>query len=204
MALCSLLQRSTLGEMSDAGAATGDPLADPRKGPESAMPAPASSTFEQAFRFVLAAEGADTNDPNDPGGLTRFGISQTRHPEVDVANLTLAQARRIYLRDYWQPLHADQLPRQLAFVLFDTAVNVGVARAVSMLQTALGVEIDGVIGSRTVAAAVRQQGAALSRFMARRAGYYLELAEFKPRFRVYLQGWLTRCFDVHGAALRLS
>jgi len=169
------------------------------------MPSSATSpTFQAALAFTLSAEGADTNDPNDPGGLTRFGIAQSRHPEVDVQNLSLAQAQRIYWREYWQPIHGDQLPRELAFVLFDTAVNVGVARAVSMLQTALGVEIDGVIGSRTIAAAGRQGRQSLSRFMARRASHYLELAEFKPRFRRYMQGWLVRCFDVQAAAMGLA
>jgi len=163
-----------------------------------------SSAFQAAFAFVLVAEGADTDDPNDPGGLTRYGISQTRHPEVDVSNLSLAQAQRIYYREYWQPIHGDQLPRELGFALFDASVNCGVARAVSMLQAALGVEIDGVVGSRTVAAAARQQDQVLARFMARRASHYLDLTSFKPRFRPYLQGWLTRCFEVHAAALGLS
>ena len=199
-------RRSRVGGVVEvAGLATDPNSPFPGSGTTAAMPSPAtSSTFQAALAFTLSAEGADTNDPNDPGGLTRFGISQSRHPEVDVSNLSLAQAQRIYLREYWQPLHGDQLPRELAFVLFDTAVNVGIARAVSMLQTALGVEIDGVIGSRTIAAASRQNKQALSRFLARRASHYLELAEFKPRFRRYIQGWLVRCFDVHAAAMELA
>src|SRR5512137_820372 len=99
-----------------------------------------SSVFHQALAFVLKSEGADSNDPNDPGGLTRFGISQTRHPEINVADLTLAQAQRIYQLDYWDKIHGEQLPRPVAFVLLDTAVNLGVARAVGLLQFALGVE----------------------------------------------------------------
>lgn len=198
------LNGGTLLAMPDVGGATGDPIADPLTGPESALPPPTLSTFEAAFRFVLTEEGADTNDPNDPGGLTRYGIAQNKHPDVNVSQLTLAQAKAIYRTSYWQPIHAQELPPAVALALFDAAVNVGPAKAVSMLQKALGVEIDGVVGSRTLKAAGRQGTEVLPRFLANRAAYYLELAEFKPRFRVYLNGWLARCFRVHASALELA
>lgn len=176
-------------------------------GPDSAMSAPAVSTspaFDAAFEFVILAEGGDSNDPNDPGGLTRYGIAANRHPGVDVASLTLEQAKAIYRQDYWQPIHGDSLPAGLALALFDTCVNVGVGRGISLLQQAIGVQIDGVVGSKTVAAATRQYRTALPKFLARRALYYGELAQANPRFRTYLHGWLIRCFRCQAAALELS
>jgi lysozyme family protein len=160
-------------------------------------------TFEAALAFVLEAEGGESNDRNDPGGLTRYGIAQNRHPGVDVASLTLEQAKAIYRRDYWQPIHGDSLPAGLALALFDACVNVGVGRGVSLLQQALGVQIDGVVGSKTLAAALRQCRSGLPKFLARRALYYVELAQSNPRFRTYLHGWLVRCFRCQVAALEL-
>lgn len=161
-------------------------------------------SFDAALAFVLEAEGGDSSDPNDPGGLTRYGIAQNRHPSVDVASLTLEQAKAIYRRDYWQPIHGDSLPAGLALALFDTCVNVGVGRGVSLLQQALGLQIDGAVGSKTLAAASRQYRTGLPKFLARRALYYGELAQANPRFRVYLHGWLIRCFRCQAAALGLS
>ena len=195
-----------MGEVQAAGAATGDQIADPKAGPDSAMSAPVASTspFDAAFEFVLLAEGGESNDPNDPGGLTRYGIAQNRHPGVDVAHLTLEQAKGIYRRDYWQPIHGDNLPPSVALALFDACVNVGVGRGISLLQQALGVQIDGVVGSKTLAAASRQYRSILPKFMARRALYYAELAQVNPRFRTYLHGWLVRCFKCQVAALELN
>jgi lysozyme family protein len=160
---------------------------------------PAVAAFDVALTFVLKAEGADTNDPHDPGGLTRFGIAQTRHPELNVAELTLADAKAIYRRDYWDLIKGDQLPPHVALVVFDTAVNTGVATAAGLLQKAVGVEMDGAIGQRTLAA-VRVAGPALlERYLGARIVYY---ASLRGAVR-YLGGWARRCFDVHRAAIEL-
>lgn len=194
-----------MGELCGAAEATGASGADPEKGPKSAMPSAAPhSSFDVALAFVLRMEGGDSDHPADPGGRTRFGISQRAYPDLDIRHLTLEQARMIYQRDYWQAAHCDQLPPAYALTLFDAAVNLGKARAVSLLQAALGVQVDGVVGSKTVAAASRQYRSGLTRFLARRAAYYMDLAESNPARRVFLAGWLNRCFECHAAALGLE
>jgi lysozyme family protein len=57
--------------------------------------------WETAIAFVLRMEGGTTveNDPHDPGGMTKFGISHKAFPDLDIANLTLEQAKEIYRRE---------------------------------------------------------------------------------------------------------
>lgn len=69
------------------------------------------------------------NDPEDPGGETKYGISKRAYPRLDIKNLTLEDASAIYKRDYWNAAGCDDLDDSLALVVFDTAVNCGVGRA---------------------------------------------------------------------------
>lgn len=107
--------------------------------------------FHDALRWIFQAEGGLTNDS---GGLTRYGISAKAHPNVDVEHLTRDRATAIYRESYWLPIHGPELPPALALVLFDAAVNMGVPKAVEILQTVLRhVAVDGVMGRETLIAA---------------------------------------------------
>lgn len=147
-------------------------------------------TFDEAFDVVIGHEGGYVNDPRDPGGETRYGISKRAYPTEDIANLTLDRARFLYKRDYWDRIRADEMPAAWRLPMFDTAVNMGTGTAVRMMQDALGVMVDGVIGPRTLAALQAADNRKLARFHARRVKRYSEL----PTFGVYWDGWLTRAF----------
>ena len=108
------------------------------------------NAFEEAFRLLIGHEGGYSNDPKDPGGETKYGISKRSYPRVDIGALTLEGAHRIYRADYWDKIHGDDLDPALALVAFDAAVNNGVGQAVRWLQGALGVKQDGVIGPVTL------------------------------------------------------
>lgn len=86
-------------------------------------------SYPNAFNFVIGAEGKLTDDPNDPGGLTKYGISHRAYPDKDIRNLTLADAEAIYKADYWDKCLCDTLPYPLDVAVFDTAVNMGVGKA---------------------------------------------------------------------------
>jgi lysozyme family protein len=106
------------------------------------------AVFEQAFAQIIGNEGGFTDNPADPGNWTgrranqgecrgtKFGISAHAYPDIDIAGLTLADARAIYRRDYWDRLDADTLPGPLAMLAFDAAVNNGVSRAKQWLALA--------------------------------------------------------------------
>ena len=108
--------------------------------------------FDQAFDILIGHEGGYVNNPNDPGGETKYGISKRSYPNVDIKNLTLAESKAIYRRDYWDRLQADTLPESVRFDLFDTAVNSGPGTAGRLLQRAVGVAEDGQIGPVTIKA----------------------------------------------------
>lgn len=83
------------------------------------------SLFDSAFAIVVGIEGGYVNDPKDPGGETRWGISKRQYPNVDIPQLTLEQAKAIYLRDYWNTHGCDKLDWTEALLVFDCAVNGG-------------------------------------------------------------------------------
>lgn len=115
------------------------------------------SNFNKAFADLLGNEGAYSNNPNDPGGETMWGITLATArangytgPMKDMDQVT---AKRIYARNYWLP-EFDKLPYKVAFALFDAAVNSGVTQAVRWLQRSLGIADDGKFGPITLAAAL--------------------------------------------------
>ena len=85
--------------------------------------------FVQAVTRVLANEGGYARLPNDPGGETRFGVSQRDYPNLDIANLTRDGAIAIYFRDFWMAGRYGELPAGIAVKLFDLSVNMGPAHA---------------------------------------------------------------------------
>lgn len=150
------------------------------------------SSFDAAIDFVLQNEGGLSNDPQDFGGLTNFGISQKTYPDVDIKNLTRDEAKEIYRKDYW---HYDTIENQrVATKLFDAAVNMGPVRAVRILQLALGaIEVgpivsDGIFGSHTADCInAADPDKLMDEYKARLAKYYCELNQ--PEFTL---GWLRR------------
>lgn len=147
------------------------------------------SAFDLAFDRTLGHEGGYVNNPDDPGGETKYGISKRANPDVDVRNLTLAQAQWIYRQRYWLPLHADAMPESAAIQVFDAAVNHGIKPAIRMLQRALGVPVDGVIGPVTLNAMIAVDDARfVARFAAERLLYYTDLAGWGA----FGRGWTRR------------
>lgn len=154
--------------------------------------------WEKAIEFVLRMEGGETaeNDPHDPGGLTRYGISQKAYPNLDIKNLTLDAAKQLYQRDYWTPCHCDDLPTALAIATFDCAVNQGQGKARRLLQIALDVEVDGNIGPKTIAAAAGASRYRIKRLLALRLAEYARLISENKKLLVYAMNWSFRVISL--------
>lgn len=149
-------------------------------------------SFERAFDMVIGHEGGLTDNPADPGGLTKYGISQRQYPGEDIRNLTMARAQELYRRDYWGPIKGDQLPNELALCLFDMAVNSGVAQAVRTLQKAIDVPVDGILGPGTLGKALSMQAEILvTYFQAERVLFMAKL----PEFATFGRGWTRRVIE---------
>lgn len=151
-------------------------------------------SLEDCIKFVFGVEGSPTDDPDDPGGFTKYGIAQNFHPEADVRNLTIEQAAQIYKVEYWDAVRAEDFPPHLRLALFDTAVNCGPKIAIQLLQSALKVKVDGVVGPKTLEAA-NSSPRALRDLLAKRIIYYTD----RPHFDKYAYGWIRRVLDVYVA-----
>lgn len=113
--------------------------------------------LEQALELLLRHEGGFVNHKKDPGGATKYGITEAvarSHGYLgDMQHLPLETARAIYKKDYWDKIKADSLPAHLRFHVFDAAVNSGVSQAVKWLQEAAKTQVDGVVGPNTISVA---------------------------------------------------
>lgn len=143
--------------------------------------------FDIAFDRLMGHEGGYSDDKNDPGGETNWGISKRAYPGIDIRALTRDGAKEIYLRDYWQPL-GDAHPA-IKFQVFDFAVNGGLATGLRKLQAAVGVADDGHWGPHSAAAlAAMETNDVLMRFNAQRLRFYTSLRLWPT----YGKGWTNR------------
>lgn len=152
--------------------------------------------FDPAVEIVLEHEGGKriSRDPRDPGGLTKWGISQRSFPDLDIENLTKNQAKTIYKMQYWDKVVCDELPARYRLMVFDTAVNMGVARATTMLQSLLKVKPDGKIGPVTLAATRSTYAQEiLDAYTVGRIILYTKMSHFK----VYRRGWVWRTIECY-------
>ncbi len=106
--------------------------------------------FDAAFAKLIDHEGGYVNNPADPGGETKFGISKRTYPAENIKALTIERAKEIYRHDFWAPI--EVLPEAIRFDVFDMAVNSGVAQATRILQRAIGQFEDGIVGPQTMLA----------------------------------------------------
>jgi lysozyme family protein len=152
--------------------------------------------WNEAINFVLEMEGEYTDDPNDPGGETKYGISKKSYPSVDIKNLSRQDAIEIYKRDFWNPCHCSDLPRHFALFIFDTAVNQGTRVATRLMQIALGVVVDGIIGPKTLSAAHSAQPKAIRLALAERLAAYSRLMVENPKLLVFARNWGFRVLSL--------
>lgn len=150
-------------------------------------------TFDEAFEKLIGHEGGYVNDSRDKGGETKFGISKRSYPSENIKGMTLARAKEIYRRDFWDKCHIAELPETVWFDVFDTAVNSGTGNAVKILQRALKMDnVDGIFGPKTKKAVDSADPEYLSRaYNGYRLKYYTGLGDFKT----FGKGWVNRVAD---------
>ncbi|MBX5206678.1 glycoside hydrolase family 108 protein [Rhizobium sp. NZLR11] len=155
--------------------------------------------FERALARVLTHEGGYVNDPRDPGGATNRGITQRVYDayrdrlglqRVPVRNISSSEVEGIYRSNYWDLAKCDMLPAGVSYVVFDGAVNSGVAQSVKWLQRALGVTPDGVIGNATLAAV--QNYGNLDRLVDAICDRRLAFLKALKTWKAFGKGWASR------------
>ena len=167
--------------------------------------------FKAAIARILDDEGGYVNNPDDPGGETKFGISKRSYPDLDIRSLTREDAVAIYFRDWWEKFGYDGVAKwqpAVAGKLLDLAVNIGQSHAVKCLQRAMracghNVAEDGIVGpqvlDRLELLAMRAD-ALMVGLRCEAAGYYRTLAalsrgERADADRAFLKGWLNRAYE---------
>jgi hypothetical protein len=137
------------------------------------------SKFEKAFEFVIKWEGYKSNDPDDVGGRTIFGITEKWEPESVKKMWDLPKpealniAKEIYKEDYWNRIKGDTLEYPL--YVFDAAVNMGVTYAKQLI------------------------GLTLEDMHSKRVRRYQAIA-LKGNNKKFLKGWLNRENDAYNAS----
>ncbi|WP_372885092.1 holin-associated N-acetylmuramidase [Shimia sp.] len=180
----------------------------------------------------MAHEGGYVNDPDDPGGATKYGVTVHTMRRLgmdldgngtvdarDVKQLSRAQAERIFITHYFERPGIAKLPKSVQASVFDMYVNSG-SNAVRILQrllTAMGFPLtdDGVIGPKTIAACEQAARAApdhlADAYGIARRNYYFWLADRRPASRKYARtraggkgGWIKRAEEFLSPQYHLS
>jgi len=149
--------------------------------------------FDDYLDIILKHEGGYVNDPNDPGGETKYGISARAFPTLDIKNLTVSGARKIYYEHYWLPMKLDHIVNEeLKLHLFDMGVNAGIKKAVMLLQTLLNQTVDGVIGNNTLKALINYPQDIVKDYKIARKAYYDKIITKNPKLAKFKKGWYRR------------
>lgn len=148
-----------------------------------------SDFFDDAINRILSHEGGYVNDPRDPGGETKWGISKRSYPTLNIKALTREEAIELYRRDFWNPIQGWTFNEAVSFQLLDAAVNHGMGNAVRFIQRAVGVADDGHVGPITLREIKNtSQCDLLLGINAERLEFYTKLSTWT----VYGKGWVRR------------
>ena len=154
-------------------------------------------TFDECFDALLAHEGGYADLENDPGGKTRYGVTEAVARSAgytgDMRSLPIGLAKTLYRRLYWDPVRGDELPAGIRYFVFDAAVASGVRQSTLWLQRALGVPADGILGPATLAAA---QAAKPEKLKAKLLSQRLRFMAGLSNWPSFSRGWSRRVADL--------
>lgn len=164
--------------------------------------------FDTAIPLILMHEGGLTDNPNDPGGLTNFGITLPDLPAGstadDIRNLSQRAAEAIYHARYWARIRGDEiLDQRIADVYLDLAVAKGLQGATGQIRAALGLALPpvnwGRLDDRTLSAINTAQPLQLAfDFLAHCDDSRIQRVSLNGKLLEFLPGWLRR--DRHNLA----
>ncbi|WOI57180.1 holin-associated N-acetylmuramidase [Palleronia sp. LCG004] len=189
-------------------------------------------TIKDIAEEIVAREGGFVNDPADPGGATKYGVTIGTLRRLgmdldgdndididDVKKLSREQARDIFIEHYFRRPRIALLPECVQASVFDMYVNAG-GNAIKLLQQLLCdmgqvVTVDGVIGPQTANACALAQSQAPNHLrdaygIARR-NYYYRIADARSPLRKFARrrdggkgGWIVRAEEFISARYHLT
>lgn len=165
--------------------------------------------FEAALKAILHHEGGYVNHPKDPGGMTNLGVTKRvweewvghEVSEKIMRELTPEIVGPMYKAKYWDKIKGDDLPTGVDYVVFDAAVNSGPGRAAKWLQACVGVEPDGGIGPKTLAAVnAFDTNQLIEDYAKRRLSFLMDLQTWDT----FGKGWGRRVAEVQKTGLDMA
>lgn len=177
-------------------------------------------SFDTAFAKTVGLEGRHSNNPNDRGGATMFGITErvarANGYTGDMRNLGLETAKRIAKAQYWDIMSLDAIdaisPR-IAAEMFDTFFNGG--HPDEWLQRCLNVfnregslypdmAVDGKIGPVTISAlrefiskrGVDGETVMLKALNCLQGCRFIGIAEHDESQETFVFGWLLKRVEI--------
>lgn len=163
-------------------------------------------TFDKIKDHTLRHEGGYTDHPHDDGGTTKYGITietyrvwrgTKRVTKEQMASITVEEAQAIWRALYWNPNKCDNLPFGVDYIVFDTSLLCGIRTGARFLQDALGVEVDGFVGPKTIQASHQADSLkVINRLVELRAARHRNHA----KARYFLKGWMNRLVNVQQIA----
>lgn len=176
-----------------------------------------SRSFNRSVNRLLGIEGGYTNHPDDRGGKTNFGITESLAEEYgfnSVEDITEEDAREIYKEEFWDSNQLDEvakLSEQVAFQIFEIAVNASSSTAIKFFQRSLNcfnnkgeifsdIEVDGIVGDETIGAWVdfhnyrKAEGNKVmeSALNSLQGAFYVHLTEEDDSYETFSYGWFLQ------------
>lgn len=149
--------------------------------------------FDEAFNILMLHEGGYSNHAADPGGATRYGVTEavarSEGYTGPMRDYPLSEARKVYRKRYWDAMRLDDLPAEIRFDLFDAAVNSGITQSVKWAQRILALKDDGIIGPATMQALSTCNR---QKFLAKYNGQRLLFMTSLPTWPSFGRGWAKR------------
>ncbi len=170
-----------------------------------------SKLFYYALSWHLKHEGLIANHPLDPGGFTYAGIPQNVHTKWEGwkhfdSSKHIPESIIVSFYDslVWKPMMCDSMPSALAFYLFDTACLVGTPYATYLLQKALNITPDGIMGPQTIQAIKNQDTQKLlSKLHANRIAFHTKIIQKHPNLKIFYNGWIRRANSTYQEAVKM-
>ena len=151
--------------------------------------------------FILRWEGGYINDQADLGKQTNKGVTLSTYRSVFGKNKTVSDLKKItddqwefiFKKFYWDKWKADDIKDQnVANILVDWIWSSG-SYGIKIPQRVLGVSVDGIVGSKTIAAINARDGRELFDTIKHERKDFIErICQKRPQNKKFKKGWLNR------------
>ena len=147
--------------------------------------------FEKTMITTFRAEGDCVNDPDDSGGYTCYGISQNNNPDVNVRNITRADAEKIAHQKYYTKYGIEKLPDYLRSDVFTFGWGCGPVTGIHKLCNVLGLPNRDYIDEDIIAAVENYPGDLHNDYVDALQEYYVTVSQNNNNQK-FLKGWMNR------------